>query len=647
MKLFLNIPINTLMESATASPQIIDEIDALSDSIRANMTKDVHVPKEVLNSFKLKENLNTDIWINNTLNPKVRVKLIQIAQDFFKDLDIPQGIQIKDIIFTGSLANFNWSKYSDIDLHIVLDFKGFEAEPKFVEDYFYAQKSIWNQEHDISVFNFPVELYVQDINAKLVATAVYSVLNNKWVKMPKRESFQLDKTAIKDKADKIIYNLRDIRQDYQDHQYKAVVDKVKKLKDKIKQMRNAGLERGGEFSLENLVFKVLRRTPFMDVLDSFKSKSYDKLMSVSEKTDTYVEPLDEGQVLDNSKFKYKRESEDELAITASYESEIIGKLSMVFMMSAYWYFENELSEEQYDEMFPDDRFVLIGWLEVPQKIYRGEGIAKQLMKRAIAKAKQQGYTRVYLNASPIGTNGFQLNDLVGFYKSFGFEEIIHQGGNVQMILKLDSQVDEAAMDPKMALHKKKKDLETKIGRRLPDSEWEAFLASGHIPKKKNPINIDPERHAEIQARQTALQAKYANLRGNRLTEGNLYTKGGVLLIIGTPMANGQPSLYVTQVNSLMQLNRKKVDNSDGKPAMMAILGNQVFRVAMVDGILKAQGVAWSSEGSMLKILGLTRRDVVLNNQKTPIHWETLQTDVIHKALLNNSQQIQSIPRIKL
>ena len=88
-------------------------------------------------------------------------------------------------------------------------------------------------------------------------------------------------------------------------------------------------------------------------------------------------------------------------------------------------------------------------------------------------------------------------------------------------------------------------------------------------------------------------------------------------------------------------------NESAKPAMMAVLGNQVFRVAMVDGVLKAQGVAWSSEGSMLKILGLTRRDVVLNNQKTPLHWETLQTDVIHKALLSNSQQILGIPGIKL
>jgi hypothetical protein len=115
-----------------------------------------------------------------------------------------------------------------------------------------------------------------------VANAVYSVLRDKWIKKPKREEFDVDKKAIKDGAEKYINYLKDIRQDYQDKQYKTVIDKVTKLKNKIKNMRKAGLESGGEYSYENLVFKVLRRTPFMDILDSYKAKSYDNLMSVAE-----------------------------------------------------------------------------------------------------------------------------------------------------------------------------------------------------------------------------------------------------------------------------------------------------------------------------------------------------------------------------
>lgn len=572
MKLFLHIDPKTILESHTApsAPRILDEIDALADTIEANMGKEVVIPKDVLDSFKIKDSLNQDIWQKDELNPKVRAKLIQVAMNFFKDLNLPPEVKIKDIIFTGSLANFNWSKYSDIDLHLVIDFNQFDADPKFVEDYFYAQKSMWNQEHDINVFNYPVELYVQDVNADLVATAVYSIQNNKWIRKPKRETFALDKTAIKDKANAYITKLRDIRQDYQDKQYQAVVDKVTKLKDRIKKMRNTGLERGGEFALENLVFKTLRRTPFMDVMDSFKAKAYDKLMSIAEMAKIQDEDLlDEGEVLDNSKFKYSR-TEDEIVIKAIYNGNEIGYVSCDQMQNAYWYFEDSISEDEYDQLFPEDKFFYIPSLEVKLDKYKGEGIGTELMKRAIAKAKQLGYNQIALNASPMGNTGLALGDLVKFYESFGFKSFLNQGHNVLMSM---------------------------------------------------------------------------NLTG-ALTENNFYDRGGILLIKGAELETGQRRLFVTAINNRLGLDRKKVDNTDGKAATMAVLGNQVYRVSIVDGKLKAQGVQWKNEYSMLKALGLKDHSVAVNNNKTPLHWETLKSNNIAMAINNNSQQILALPEIR-
>jgi len=283
---FIKINPDLIKENlATIAPiQQLDEIDVLADTLDDNMGKEVHIPKDVLDSFKIKNTLNPEIWPESKFNPKVQKNLIKIANGFIKDINLPKGIKIKDIIFTGSLANYNWSKFSDIDLHVVLDFNQFDADPEMIQNYFNSQKTLWNQEHDITIFDYPVELYVQDSHTELVATAVYSVLRNKWVKKPKRETFKLDKVAIKNKAQSFISQLKDIRDDYKDKQYQSVVDKVTRAKDKIKQMRKAGLESGGEYSLENLTFKVLRRTPFMDILDSFKAKAYDNLMSVMEMT---------------------------------------------------------------------------------------------------------------------------------------------------------------------------------------------------------------------------------------------------------------------------------------------------------------------------------------------------------------------------
>lgn len=314
MKLFLNINPKLIAESITPIQKVaIDEIQEIENSIDTHIGSEIKIPKDVINSFKLKKTLNPDIWTKDTLNPKVKQNLIKIAKDFYKDLDLPKDIRIKDIIFTGSLANFNWSKFSDIDLHIVLEFNKFDANLEMVENYFYAQKAIWNQEHDITIFDFPVEIYVQDKNAKLRATAIYSVLYDKWILKPDYENFKIDKKAIKDKADTFIHYLRDIRQHYDDKHYQTVIDMVTKLKTKIKNMRNAGLETGGEFSLENLVFKVLRRTPFMDYLDSYKGKAYDTLMSVNEGVKS---PTNDGLfVFDNA----KKFAEDFLGVNLKYQ----------------------------------------------------------------------------------------------------------------------------------------------------------------------------------------------------------------------------------------------------------------------------------------------------------------------------------------
>jgi len=282
MIIFLTENENIENYSVSSTPQKIDEIDDISNSISDNISKEIKIPADVLNSFAIKSELNPKIWEGNKLRPIVRTKLVKIANDFFKELNLPDNIKMVDIIFTGSLANFNWSKFSDIDLHIVLDFDEINGDPQFKEDFFYAQKSLWNQAHDITVYEYPVELYAQDKAAKLVATAVYSVKKDKWILEPKREEFKVNKKAIKQKADRFIDRLKDIRKDYEDGELQSVVDKVKSLKDKIKNYRTSGLEDGGEYSIENLVFKTLRRTPFMDILDSYKAKAYDKLMSVKE-----------------------------------------------------------------------------------------------------------------------------------------------------------------------------------------------------------------------------------------------------------------------------------------------------------------------------------------------------------------------------
>jgi predicted nucleotidyltransferase len=260
----------------------LEEIKNMYESVMKSLDADLKIPKDVLSSFQIKDTLNPKIWENDTLKTEIRKQILKIAIDFFKDLKLSPNIKLKDVLFVGSLANYNWSEFSDVDIHVVVDFAEFKEDEDFIKKYFDAEKNLWNLKHDIKIKGFDVEIYVQELNEKLNSSAVYSVPKDKWVDKPEKTQFKLDKDLIKRRIQKLFHKLENIKNDYEDKDYESVVDKVTNLKDFIKKTRQSGLEKGGEFSTENIVFKILRRTDFMEILDNYKNKSYDQEVGVNE-----------------------------------------------------------------------------------------------------------------------------------------------------------------------------------------------------------------------------------------------------------------------------------------------------------------------------------------------------------------------------
>lgn len=89
-------------------------------------------------TIKFSETLNKDIWNGEELKPQVYNKLNQIASAFIEYLDL--NLDITDIQFTGSMANFNFNPDSDIDLHIVVKFDDYDINSDLLQDYFNAKK---------------------------------------------------------------------------------------------------------------------------------------------------------------------------------------------------------------------------------------------------------------------------------------------------------------------------------------------------------------------------------------------------------------------------------------------------------------------------------------------------------------------------
>jgi hypothetical protein len=238
-------------------------------------------PKNIdLSSFKVKDTLNPKIFDKNQkIHPEIRTRLLMIADDFFDTLELP-WVDVTDITLTGSLANYNWSKFSDVDLHIIIDYKEVDENESLVSEYLAAKKNIWNEKHDITIKDYDVELYVQDMNEDHISTGVYSIMWNDWLVKPEKGSPKIDSKKVKQKASKIIDSYDTVLESYYEGEYDKVIRKINTIRQKIKKMRQSGLDREGEYSYENITFKVLRRVGLLDKLSDLETLSYDKSLTM-------------------------------------------------------------------------------------------------------------------------------------------------------------------------------------------------------------------------------------------------------------------------------------------------------------------------------------------------------------------------------
>ena len=243
--------------------------------------------QDVMGSFIPQQTLNDKIWDENKhLNPRVRMKLLDIADTFYQTLET-DWVKPVDVIFTGSLCNYNWSKYSDVDLHIVMNFDEVDERTEFVKDYFDSKKKLWNEQHeDLKIYGFPIELYVQDENEEHTASGIYSLYKDEWIKEPNQSTDieNIDKTKIASKLLKysdVIDKLSDAAEvETDEYKIEKIGEKAKALFRKIKSIRKNALKNGNEFAPGNLLFKSLRRTGYIAKLVELKAKTFDKIHSI-------------------------------------------------------------------------------------------------------------------------------------------------------------------------------------------------------------------------------------------------------------------------------------------------------------------------------------------------------------------------------
>lgn len=207
--------------------------------------------------------LNPKLWDGDELQEKVRAKLLETAKEFLASLKMDK-IPLRDIVITGSNTSYTYTPHSDLDLHIIVAKEEIYGGHELVDQFFDSKRRLWNQTYDIQMRGIPVEIYVEDDDETVEGNA-YSLLTNEWIQ---RKDIRRD-NAYDDRAVRAKYNWlsREIKR------YLARADDkedISRLMEKLKTYRQAGLDKHGELSTENLVFKALRNNGDIEAIQDKK-----------------------------------------------------------------------------------------------------------------------------------------------------------------------------------------------------------------------------------------------------------------------------------------------------------------------------------------------------------------------------------------
>jgi len=258
------------------SSQDMSRYDRLRENIRIRIGH-----RDPLFAFDVKDHLNEQIWVGDrAVRPGVKGALMAIVDEFLEGLDLE--MEVKDVIITGSIANYNWSKFSDIDVHILVDFGEVNENEAMVKRFFDSVRSTWNKLHNITVKGHEVEIYVQDAQEPHVSTGVYSLKEDRWLVKPQKMKPELDKSTATKKMKSLAREIGKLSSLLDNAKYEETFEGAQRIKDKIKRMRQGGLEKTGIYSPENLAFKMLRRSGDIEQLFSVYTQAYDQLYSLDQ-----------------------------------------------------------------------------------------------------------------------------------------------------------------------------------------------------------------------------------------------------------------------------------------------------------------------------------------------------------------------------
>jgi hypothetical protein len=236
--------------------------------------------ESLVEAIEKHEELNPKLFDGKTLKPEVRQKILEIVDEFVDDLTSDEvDFNIEDIILIGSNVSYNYTKDSDLDIHLVANTKSLNCPDNIISALYSAYRSLFNRKFDIDFYGIPVEIYVETEDSARVSNGVYSVKDNDWIKEPELTDIpELDQEAFDKLYQEWEAKCKDLIKEIEAGNLEDEADIVTMIEE-IYELRKSGISEG-EYSIQNLVFKELRNNKYLDDLKEYKDELIAKRLSL-------------------------------------------------------------------------------------------------------------------------------------------------------------------------------------------------------------------------------------------------------------------------------------------------------------------------------------------------------------------------------
>jgi len=219
--------------------------------------------------FEQHNELNPLLWQDEELRPEVKMALLKIAKDFVEYVEVP--FEVKDLVLTGSQLGYYYTKHSDLDLHIIVDFDTVNCDREAAE-LFDTKRLLYKKQYDISIHGVPVEVYIEDSNFPAVS-ATYSLGKGGWKVKPNSQPEEIDSAEII-RMSKIWGTVISKAIESND------LETGRKVLKMLRNYRKLGLKQTGEYGIENLVYKTLRNSKIIEKLMKMIGDLHDQSLSI-------------------------------------------------------------------------------------------------------------------------------------------------------------------------------------------------------------------------------------------------------------------------------------------------------------------------------------------------------------------------------